>query len=177
MNLEERLNTFLGKSPNVHETAFISANATIVGDVRVHAHASIWPQAVLRGDINFIEVGEGTNIQDGSIIHLADDYPTIIGKNVTVGHAAIVHACTIEDECLIGMHATILDGALIGKHCIIGAGALVTQNSVIPRRSMVLGIPGKVVRELTDKEVEAIRESARKYIVTAMAHKAKSHGN
>jgi carbonic anhydrase/acetyltransferase-like protein (isoleucine patch superfamily) len=173
MTPEERLNTFLGKDPTIDPTAFIAPGATVIGDVRMGARASIWPGAVARGDINFIEIGEGSNVQDGSIVHLADDYPVIIGKHVTIGHAAIIHACVIEDECLIGMGATILDGAVIGHHSIIGANALVTQNTIIPPGSMALGAPAKVVKTLTEEQQAGIIKWAEKYVFVSRAHRKK----
>jgi carbonic anhydrase/acetyltransferase-like protein (isoleucine patch superfamily) len=142
-----------------------------VGDVRLGAQCSVWPSCVLRGDINYIEVGEGTNIQDGSVVHLADDFPAIIGRYVTVGHLAIVHACVIEDECLIGMHATVLDGAVVGAQSLVGAGALVTKGMKIPPGSLVLGTPARVLRALTEPERAELRLSAEKYIQVAAAHK------
>jgi len=173
MTPEERLNTFLGKDPTIDPTAFIAPGATVIGDVRMGARASIWPGAVARGDINFIEIGEGSNIQDGSIVHLADDYPVVIGKHVTIGHAAIIHAYVIEDECLIGMGATILDGAVIGHHSIIGANALVTQNTIIPPGSMALGAPAKVVKTLTEEQQAGIIKWAEKYVFVSEAHRKK----
>jgi carbonic anhydrase/acetyltransferase-like protein (isoleucine patch superfamily) len=173
MTPEERLNTFLGKDPTVDPTAFIAPGATVIGDVRIGARASIWPAAVVRGDINFIEIGEGSNIQDGTIVHLADDYPVVIGKHVTIGHAAIIHACAIEDECLIGMGATILDGAVIGHHSIIGANSLVTQNTIIPPGSMALGTPAKVVKTLTEEQQAGIIKWAEKYVFVSVAHRKK----
>jgi len=131
---------------------------------------SIWHCAVLRGDINFIEIGQGTNIQDGAIVHVADERPCRIGRDVTVGHGAILHACTVEDECLIGMRATILDGAVIGTQSIVGAGAVVTQGTLIPPGSMVLGMPAKVVRALTTNERAGLKASAEKYVIVAEAH-------
>jgi len=150
---------------------YVSPHAVVIGDVRLAAHASIWPMAVLRGDINFIEIGEGSNIQDGSIVHLADDLPVRVGKLVTVGHRAILHACTVEDECLIGMGATILDGAVIGKGSIIGAHALVTKGMQIPPGSLVLGTPAKVVRALSPEEIADIRTWADHYIALGPLHK------
>ena len=139
---------FLFVQPQIDPTAYVAPQAVVIGDVRLAAHSSVWPMSVLRGDINFIEIGEGSNIQDGSIVHLADDMPMRVGKLVTVGHRAILHACTVEDECLIGMGATILDGAVIGRGSIIGAHALVTKGTRIPPGSLVMGTPAKVVRPL-----------------------------
>ena len=171
MTLEERFATFLAKDPQIDASAYIAAGATLLGDVRIGPHASIWPGCVLRGDINFIEVGEGSNVQDGTIVHLADDYPVKIGRYVTIGHAAMIHACTIEDECLIGMQATILDGAVIGKNSIIGAHSLVTQGMVVPPGSMVLGVPGKVVRTLDPERQATLRKWAEKYVKVSAAHR------
>ena len=162
---------FLFVQPQIDPTAYVAAQAVVIGDVRLAAHSSVWPMAVLRGDINFIEIGEGSNIQDGSIVHLADDLPTRIGKLVTVGHRAILHACTVEDECLIGMGATILDGAVIGKGSIIGAHALVTKGTHVPPGSLVMGTPAKVVRPLHPEEIADIRHWADHYIELAPLHK------
>ncbi len=170
--LKQQLETFLKTEPKIHEDSYIHPNATIIGDVTIGEKVSVWPTCVLRGDINYIKVGKGTNIQDGAIVHLADDYPAIIGEYVTVGHGAIIHACEVENECLIGMHATLLDGCVIGEQTIVGANTLVPQNAQIPPRSLVLGSPGKVVRSLTDKEIAFLRESADKYIQVSAAHKA-----
>jgi carbonic anhydrase/acetyltransferase-like protein (isoleucine patch superfamily) len=173
MTLSERLEKFLGKDPTIHPSAYIAPNATVIGDVRLGPNTSVWPAAVLRGDIDYIEVGEGTNIQDGTIVHLADDIPAIIGRYVTIGHAAIIHACTIEDECLIGMNATILDGSVIGRNSIIGANSLVTQNTIIPPNSLVMGTPARVVKELGPEKPAELRHSAEKYIQVAAAHRAR----
>src|SRR5471030_642652 len=135
---------FLFVQPQIDPSAYVAAQAVVIGDVRIAAHASVWPMSVLRGDINFIEIGEGSNIQDGSIVHLADDLPVRVGKLVTVGHRAILHACTVEDECLIGMGATILDGAIIGKGSIVGANTLVPQRFECPTGSLVYGSPARV---------------------------------
>lgn len=173
MTLEEQFATFLAKDPTVDPTAFIAPGATVIGDVRIGPRASIWPGCVLRGDINFIEIGEATNVQDGTIIHLASDHPVRIGKFVTIGHAAMIHACTIEDECLIGMRATILDGAVIGRNSIIGAQALVTRGTIVPPGSLVVGVPGKIQRTLDLEEQAEIRKWAEKYTKVAEAHRAK----
>ncbi len=173
MELSERLTAHLSRTPRVAETAWVSRHAYVDGDVEIGPRASIWPMVVLRGDINRIVVGEGSNVQDGSIVHLADKYGAIIGPHVTVGHGAIVHACTIEEGALIGMGATILDGALIGEGSIVGARALVPQGMVVPPYSMVLGLPAKVVRELRDDERNLGRDLATKYETVAARHKEK----
>jgi len=169
--LSRELTRNLAKGPTVHAAAFVHAKAVVIGNVTVGAKASIWPCAVLRGDIAPISVGEGTNIQDGAVVHVADRLPALIGQRVTVGHLAMIHACTIGDECLIGMHATILDGAVIGARCIIGAGALVTKGTIIPSGSMVLGSPAKVVRPLTAEEQASLPGWAEKYVKVAAHHR------
>jgi carbonic anhydrase/acetyltransferase-like protein (isoleucine patch superfamily) len=171
MNIDERLNRYLGQSPHVDATAYIAPSAVVVGDVRIGPKASIWPMCVVRGDINSIRIGEATNVQDGTIIHLADEHGVLIGNHVTIGHGAIVHACTVEDECLIGMRATILDGAVVGHHSMIGACTLVTKDQVIPPGSLVMGSPGKVVRALSPEEQAKIRYWAEKYTKVADTHR------
>ena len=168
--LRAQLERFLRARPQLGQEVFIAQGATVSGDVTLGDRASVWYGAVLRGDINRIVVGEGSNIQDNSVVHLADDYPALIGSHVTVGHSAIVHACTIGDECLIGMGATVLDGAEIGAQCIVGARALVTQRTRIPPGSMVLGAPAKVVRPLTDEERAGLKYWAQKYAALAAYH-------
>ena len=154
-------------------SGWLAANATVVGDVTLGAGASVWYGCVLRGDINSIVIGDGSNVQDGTIVHLADDYGVRVGRHTTIGHAAIIHACDIGDECLIGMGATVLDGARIGDRCIVGANALVTQRFVAPPGSMILGAPAKVVRPLTEAEQAGLRRWAEKYVEVAAAHAAK----
>ncbi len=162
---------FLYIKPRIDPTAYVAAQAVVIGDVRLAAQTSVWPTAVLRGDINFIEIGQGSNIQDGCIVHLADDLPVRVGRWVTVGHRAILHACTVEDECLIGMGATILDGAVIGRNSIVGAHALVTRDTHIPAGSLVMGTPAKVVRELSPEERAGIRAWADHYITLGPQHR------
>lgn len=162
--LLKQFQTFLHKKPTIGKNVFIAKGAIVFGDVTLGDHSSIWYNAVLRGDINRIVVGHHTNIQDNSVVHLADDYPCIVGNHVTVGHSAIVHACTIGDEVLVGMGATILDGAVIGEQCLIGANALVTVESEIPPGSLVLGSPAKVVRKLTTDERAKLKTWAEKYV-------------
>ena len=163
-DLRHQLDTFLRKRPTLGPNVYIASTAVVLGDVTLGPHASVWYNAVLRGDINRIVVGEYSNVQDNAVLHLADNFPCILGRYVTVGHSAVVHACAVEDECLIGMGATILDGAIIGAQSIVGANALVTQGMVVPPGSMVLGSPGKVVRQLTVAERESLRGWADKYV-------------
>jgi len=172
MNTEDRLKRFLHAKPQIAEAAFVASNATLIGDVRLGRDSSVFYGAVLRGDIETIRIGEGTNVQDGCIIHLADNLGATVGAYCTVGHAAVIHACTIGDLCLVGMKAVILDGAEIGDECLIGAGALVTSPTKIPPRSLVLGSPAKVVRQLTEAEILFLRASADKYITVSRAHAA-----
>jgi len=168
--LRARLDRFLRQPPRLGQSVFIAKGATVIGDVTLGNDASVWYGAVLRGDINRIEVGEGTNIQDNAVVHLADDHPAILGRYVTVGHSAVVHACTVGDECLIGMGAVVLDGAEIGAQCLIGARALVTPGTKIPPGSMVLGSPGKVVRALSESERAGLKYWADKYVANARYH-------
>ncbi len=132
--------------PKIDPSAHVDPHATILGDVVIGPGVSVWPGAAIRGDLNHIEVGEGTNVQDNAVVHATATHPTTIGKNVSIGHGAIVHACTIGDTTIIGMNATVLDGSVIGSGCMIGANALITQGTEIPDNSLVLGVPGKVVK-------------------------------
>ena len=171
MTTEERLETYLSQTPRIASSAYVAKDAVILGAVSLGENCSVWHHAVLRADINSIEIGDGSNIQDGTVIHLSDQHGVKIGSYVTVGHAAIVHACEIGDECLIGMQATILDGATIGTQSIVGAGALVTKGTHIPEGSLVLGSPAKVIRPLTPKERSELKGMADKYITVSRAHK------
>lgn len=170
MDFPTRIQRFLGTPPNVHPSAYIAPGATVIGDVTIGEQASVWFSAVVRADINRIVIGPRSNIQDGAVVHLADDYGTFIGELVTVGHKAIVHACTVADEVLVGMGAIILDGAEIGARSIIGAGALVTGGKKIPPGSLVVGSPGKVVRQLSLDEQANIRVWADKYVEVSRAY-------
>lgn len=169
-DLRARLDRNLSRGPAVHPSAFIHPRAVVEGAVTVGAKSSVWPCAVLRGDIEPIEVGEGANIQDGAVVHVADGLPARIGNQVTVGHLAMIHACEVGDGCLIGMHATLLDGCVIGARSIVGAGALVTKGTRIPPGSLVLGAPAKVVRALSADEQAALPGWAEKYVVVASHH-------
>jgi carbonic anhydrase/acetyltransferase-like protein (isoleucine patch superfamily) len=165
--LEKQLDRFLRRKPKCGAGVYIANGAIVIGDVKLGDHTSVWYNAVLRGDINSIVVGHHSNIQDSAVLHLADDYPCVLGNYVTVGHSAVVHACEVGDEVLVGMGAVILDGAVIGAQSIIGARALVTQGTRIPPGSMVLGSPAKVVRELTPKERKGLKYWAEKYVKNA----------
>ncbi len=143
---------------------WIAPNATVLGNVIVHAGASIWFNVVIRGDNDPITIGANTNIQDGSILHTDDGVPLTIGEGVTVGHKAMLHGCTIGDNSLIGIGAVVLNGAKIGKNCLIGANALITEGKVIPDNSLVMGQPGKVVRELDEAAIQSLRWSAAHYV-------------
>jgi gamma-carbonic anhydrase len=165
--LTAQLDTFLRKPPVLGKDVYIADGAKVVGDVSIGDYSSVWFNAVLRGDINCIRIGHHSNVQDNSVLHLADNFPCVLGNYVTVGHAAIVHACTVEDEVLVGMGAVVLDGAVIGTQSLIGARALVTQNMKVPPGSLVLGAPARVVRQLTGAEKNSLRAMAEKYVQVA----------
>lgn len=150
-----------------HPSSWTAPTATLIGSVRLQAHASVWFGAVLRGDNELIDIGEGSNVQDGSVMHTDEGWPLTLGKGVTVGHNAMLHGCTVGDYSLIGINAVILNGARIGKHCIIGANALIAEGKEIPDGSLVMGSPGKVVRELTDAQKRMLEASAAHYVHNA----------
>jgi gamma-carbonic anhydrase len=152
----------------------VAPSATVVGDVTLQEEASVWFHAVLRGDINRIRIGPRSNVQDGAVVHLADDRGTLVGELVTVGHKAILHACTVEDEVLIGMGAIVLDHAEIGARSIIGAGALITTGSKIPPGSLVFGSPARIVRALDLAEQSSIKEWAQRYVQLARAYQGRA---
>lgn len=156
---------FEGKFPKLHESVFVVESACIIGDVEIGENSSVWFNTVIRGDVNYIRIGARTNIQDLSMLHVEKDlYPLIIGNDVTIGHSVTLHGCRIKDRCLIGMGVIILNNAEIGEESIIGAGTLITPDTIIPPRSLVLGSPGKVRREVTDEELKWIRRSADNYV-------------
>jgi carbonic anhydrase/acetyltransferase-like protein (isoleucine patch superfamily) len=159
------IKSYKGISPRIADTAFIEASAQIIGDVEVGAHSSVWFHCVLRGDCYHIRIGENTNIQDGTVIHVTQGrFATVIGNFVTVGHSVVLHGCTVEDRCLIGIGAIVLDNVTIGEQSFIAAGSLVTPGTVIPPRSMVMGTPAKIRREVTDEEVARIDEHWQHYV-------------
>ena len=159
------LRPYRGRLPVVHPTAYVDASAQVIGDVDIGADSSVWMNAVVRGDVNTIRIGDRSNIQDGTVVHVMHGtHPTRIGDDVTIGHAAVVHGCTIGNRVLIGMGATILNGAVVGEDSIVAAGSLVTEGAVIPPRSLVMGSPAKVRRTLSDEDVASILEYAANYV-------------
>jgi len=160
-------------SPRIAPSAFVAASADIIGRVTLGEESSVWHHATLRGDINQIVIGPRSNVQDNAVIHLSDDHGCHLGELVTVGHSAILHACTIEDEVLVGMGAIVLDGAVIGARSIIGAGALVTGGTIIPPGSLVLGSPAKVVRTLSHEEQAEVKSWAEKYVLQSRKYLAR----
>ncbi|HXQ80529.1 MAG TPA: gamma carbonic anhydrase family protein [Opitutaceae bacterium] len=176
MTPKERLQRHLGQTPDTSRSIFVAASATVVGDVVLGPLSSVFYGAVLRGDINEIRVGEGTNIQDNVVVHLADELGAHVGAWCTIGHGAIVHACTIGDECLVGMGSTVLDGAVIGARSIVGANSLVAQRFECPAGSLVHGSPARVIRPLSPGEQGELRRRAEKYVEVARAHAARAGG-
>jgi carbonic anhydrase/acetyltransferase-like protein (isoleucine patch superfamily) len=162
--------SYKGYEPIVSKSAFVAPNSTIVGRCTIGENCSIWFNAVVRGDVNEIKIGCNTNIQDGAVLHCDQDHGTSIADHVTIGHHAIVHGCTIESNCIVGMGSTILDGAHIGENCIIGANSLITSNKKIPKGSLVVGSPAKVLRELTPEEIEGIKKSVAGYVELSRAY-------
>ncbi len=157
--------------PEISSDSWVAPNAIIIGKVKLEKNSSIWFNAVLRGDIEKIVIGENSNIQDGSVLHTDPGCPLTVGKGVTVGHMVMLHGCEISDDTLIGIGSTILNKAKIGKNCIIGANTLVTENKTIPDNSLVLGSPGKVIRKVTDDEIKVIRENAKHYVKNSKRYK------
>jgi len=163
---------FDGRTPEVHPTAWIAPGAALIGKVRVEEGASVWFGAVLRGDIDEIVLGPGSNLQDNVVVHTEAGSPAVIGRDVSVGHGAVVHGCRIGDGCLIGMNATVLTDAVVGEQTLVAAGAVVLEGAVIPPRSLVAGVPAKVRRELTDEEIAAMRGNSERYVTRAQAYAA-----
>ena len=159
------------KTPKIHESVFVAPTATVVGNVRIGARSSVFFGAVIRSELDEIVIGEGTNIQDNCVVHIERGIPAHVDNGCTIGHSAIVHSCTVGDNTLVGMGAIILNGAVVGKNCIIGAGALIPQNAVIPDGSLVVGMPGKVRRSVTEEEIAANRASAIMYMEEAAEYK------
>ncbi len=160
-----------GCIPQLDPTAWIAPPATVIGDVRLAAGASVWWNAVVRGDNDPIVIGENTNIQDGSVLHTGEGVPLTLGRDITVGHMVMLHGCTVGDGSLIGIGSIVLNRAVIGRHCLIGANSLIPEGKVIPERSLVMGSPGKVVRELSDEEVARLLHGAAHYVDNARRYR------
>lgn len=158
--------------PRIHETTYVAESATVIGEVTLSRDSSVWSQAVLRGDNEPILVGEGSNIQEGAVLHNDPGFPLVIGNGVTVGHQAMLHGCSIGDGSLIGIQAVVMNGAVIGRGCLVAAGAVVTEGKQFPDGSLILGAPAKAVRQLSDKEVANLRGNASDYIERSRLHKA-----
>jgi len=157
--------TFRGIRPTVDPSAYVDESAQVIGDVHIGSESSVWMNAVIRGDVNAIRIGARTNVQDGAVIHVqTGTHPTTVGDEVTIGHGAIVHGCTIEDRCLVGMGAILLNGVRVGAESIVAAGSLLPENFQVPPRSLVMGSPAKVRRQLTDADVGSIRGYAGNYV-------------
>ena len=159
-----------GHAPQLAEGAWVAESAEVIGRVELYQDASIWPKVVIRGDNDMIQIGEGSNVQDASVLHTDPGYPLMIGKNVTVGHQVMLHGCHIGDGSLIGIGAVILNGAKIGKNCLVGAGALVTEGKEFPDGSMILGTPAKAVKELTAEQIAGIHDIAGRYVKNAQRY-------
>lgn len=162
---------FQGIFPDIDESCYISESVDVIGRVTIDENSNIWFGTVLRGDINSITIGKNSNIQENSVVHVDYDYGVTIGDCVTIGHGAIIHGCNIEENCLIGMGAIVLNGAKIGKNTIIGAGSLIPQNKIIPEGVLVMGSPGKVIRELTEEEINKINISSDNYVRLSKEYK------
>ena len=172
------IRSYRGKHPQIAASVYVDSASVIIGDVVIGEDSSIWPLCVIRGDVNYIRIGERTNIQDGSILHvMKDEYPLILGDDITIGHAVTLHGCTIMNRCLVGMRATILNGVVIGEGSIIAAGTLVTEGTTVPPRSLVMGSPGKVKRTLTAIDQSTIDMYARRYVEYKNIYRAESAGD
>ena len=159
------IRTFQGIKPTVPQSCFIEETAVVIGDVVMGDHCSVWFNAVIRGDVNYIRLGERTNVQDLCMLHVTHDtHPLIIGNDVTIGHNVVLHGCTIQDRVLVGMGAIIMDGAVIGENSVVGAGALIVEGTIVPPKSLILGSPAKVKRAVTDKELAWLKESSENYV-------------
>ncbi len=174
------IRAFQGHEPDIHHTAYVDTTSLVIGQVTIGADSSIWPMTVVRGDINTISIGERTNIQDGSILHVSHDgefspggASMVIGNDVTVGHSVVLHACTLEDSCLIGIGSVILDNAVVHRHAMVGAGSLVTSGKELEGGFLWMGRPAKKVRELTDREIEYLSYSAKHYVKVKNMHEHK----
>jgi carbonic anhydrase/acetyltransferase-like protein (isoleucine patch superfamily) len=159
--------------PNIADSAYFAAEATVIGKVTLGENVSVWPGVVMRGDNDSITIGNGSNVQDNAVLHTDPGFPLLVGENVTIGHQAVLHGCTVGDGSLIGIQAVIMNGAVIGKNCLVGAGALVLEGKIYGERKLILGSPAKVVRELTDEDIEKMRRAAAGYVRRKEMYKLK----
>ncbi|HCN44901.1 MAG TPA: gamma carbonic anhydrase family protein [Pseudomonas sp.] len=160
-----------GQRPELHDSVYVAEDATVIGKVALGEGASVWPQAVLRGDNELIEIGAGSNVQEGAVLHTDPGYPLRVGTDVTIGHQVMLHGCQIGDGSLIGIQSVILNGAVIGRNCLVGAGSVVPEGKVFPDNSLILGVPAKVVRELTEDAIHGFHQNAHDYVERARIHK------
>ena len=167
---------FQGSKPQVPATAWVAPGATLIGQVTLGEHASVFYTAVLRGDMDSISIGERSNVQDGCVAHTDPGYPVVVGSGVSVGHRAVLHGCTVEDDALIGMGAVVLNGAVVGAGSLVAAGAVVTEGMQIPPGSLVAGVPAKVRKELDEEAIESLRQNARTYVDLAARHREATAG-
>ncbi|MGI8467960.1 MAG: gamma carbonic anhydrase family protein [Pyrinomonadaceae bacterium] len=171
------IKNFQGKKPKIHQTAFVAENAVIIGDVEIGENSSVWYGSILRGDVNFIRIGARTNIQDGSIIHVSSKtHPTVLEDEITLGHRVTLHGCYVETGCLIGIGAIVLDGVRVGRNSLVAAGSLVTPNMRIPEKSLVMGSPAKVKRQLTDAEAEDLEKFWQRYVELSQIYREAKNG-
>lgn len=162
--MEQKLFYYLNKYPDIDTSVFLAPGVKIIGDVQIDRNSSIWFNSIIRGDVNYIKIGENTNIQDGSILHVTNDkFPLNIGNNITIGHGAKLHGCTLNDLCLIGIGAIVLDGSLVESYSIVAAGAVVTPDFIVPSGKLVAGVPAKIIRNLTENEKKELKHSADMY--------------
>lgn len=160
----DKIFSYLNSTPKIDESVFLAPGTKIIGDVTIEENSNIWFNTVVRGDVNYITIGKMTNVQDLSMLHVTKEtYPLIIGNNVTIGHSVTLHGCTLKNNCFIGMGATILDGAIVEQNSMVAAGALVKQNFIVPSGKLVAGVPAKVIRDLSNEEIENIQASAERY--------------
>ena len=169
---------FRGTAPRLHSTVLVMEGGAVIGDVEIGEGSSIWPGAVVRGDVHHVRIGARTNLQDGVVVHVTTGrHPAVIGDDVTVGHRAVLHGCTVKERCLIGIGAIVLDGAVVGPDSMVGAGALVVPGTVVPPGTLVLGSPARVRRELSEEEREGLKESAARYVELAARYRAEGWGD
>lgn len=163
------------KVPSIDESAYVAVEATIIGSVTLEANSSVWANVVIRGDNEPISIGKGSNVQEGAVLHVDPGFPLIVGENVTVGHQAMLHGCSVGAGSLVGMQAILLNGSVIGRNCLVAAGAVVTEGKTFPDNSLILGAPAKVVRELTAEQIESMHRNTAHYVKNASHFKANLH--